>query len=198
MSDLIAWFAAAPQGAIAILTAILAAIVAVLVTLLTQWILGRRSRTELLTKKLEELYLTLNEVAAHNLKRFEESHPLTSATLFNKPKITGSSVERQGLDLHKKIVMIVRLYFPKLAEAHQAVFQHNRAVNMLIYEAESGPPLSEEQLIALSSAYRDAVVAMEEELIRNRKILVEDFIFPVRYKRQAIQVTMPPGHEHKT
>jgi hypothetical protein len=142
MSSLVLWLASAPAGAIAILTGILAAIVAILVAVLTQWVLGRRARTELLTKKLEELYLTLNEVSAHNVRRVEEALPLTTASPFNKPKITGGSVERQGLDLHKKIVMLVRLYFPKLSAAHQAVFRCNSNVNMLIYEAEIGPPLS--------------------------------------------------------
>ena len=193
MPALVEWFSSAPQGAIAILTAILASVIAVLVAILTQWILGRRARTELLTKKLEELYLALNEVSAHNAKRVEESLQLASATPFTKPKITGGSIERQGLDLHKKIVMLVRLYFPKLSEAHQAVFRRNSKVNTLIYAAETGPPLIAEELLALSGAYRDAVVAMEEELIRNRRVLVKDYLVPVRYKREAIQPTIPPS-----
>ena len=193
MSALVAWFSSAPQGAIAILTAVLAAVIAMLVAVLTQWILGRRARTELLTKKLEELYLALNEVSAHNVKRVEEAIPLASATPFTKPKITGGSIESHGLDLHKKIIMLVRLYFPKLSEAHQAVFRRNSKVNTLIYAAETGPPLSAEQLLALSGAYRDAVVAMEEELIRNRRVLVKDYLIPVRYKHEAIQSTIPPS-----
>jgi len=192
MSALVSWLTAAPQGAIAVLTAILAALVALLVAILTQWVLGRRARTELLTKKLEELYLTLNEISAHNVKRVEEALPLASATPFNKPKITGGSVERQGLDLHKKTVMLVRLYFPKLAAAHQAVFRCNNKVNILIYEAETGPPLSEDRLLELSGAYRDAVVAMEEELIGNRRILVKDYLLPVRYRHAVVQPTLPP------
>ncbi|MBK6744072.1 MAG: hypothetical protein IPG66_14320 [Hydrogenophilales bacterium] len=192
MNALISWLAAAPQGAIAILTAALAAVVALLVAVLTQWILSRRSRTELLTKKLEELYLVLNEVSAHSVKRFEEALPLVSATPFTKPSITGGSVERHGLDLHKKIVMYVRLYFPKLFAAHQEVFRCNSSLNMLIYEAETGPPLSEERLVSLSGAYRDAVAAMEEELIRNRSILVKDYLLPVRYRREAIKRTQSP------
>ena len=159
----------------------------------TQWILGRRARTELLTKKLEELYLTLNEVSAHNVKRVEEALPLTSATPFNKPNITGGSVERQGLDLPKKIVMLVRLYFPKLSAAHQVVFRCNNDVNMLIYEAETGPPLTEERFVQMVGSYRDAVVAMEEELIRNRRILVKDYLFPVPYKHEVIKSTQPPS-----
>lgn len=186
MSALVSWLADAPQGAIAALTAALAAIVALLVTLLTQWALGRRARTELLTKKLEELYLALNDASAHNLKRVEEALPLVSATPFNKPAITGSSAERQGLDLHKKIVMLVRLYFPKLSAAHQEVFRCNSSVNWLIYEAENGPPLSENRLLSLSGAYRDAVVAMEEETILNRRVLVQDYLLPKRYRRVAV------------
>ncbi|MGB9991014.1 hypothetical protein [Pseudoduganella rhizocola] len=192
MNPLITWLAAAPQGAIAILTAVLAAAVAVAVVFLTQWILGRRARTELLTKKLEELYLALNEVATHNVQRVEQALPLVSATPFTKPTITGSSTERQGLDLHKKIVMLVRLYFPKISKAHQEVFRRNSAINSLIFDAENGPSLSEERLFFLSGAYRDAVVAMEEEIIRNRRTLVYDYILPTRYHRVEVIQTQAP------
>jgi hypothetical protein len=193
MSSFVAWLMAAPQGAIAIITAGLAAGVAVLVAALTQWILGRRARTELLTKKLEDLYLALNDVSAHNVKRVEEALPLATASPFTKPKITGGSVERQGFDLHKKIVMLVRLYFPALSSAHQAVFRCNRAVNILVYEAETGPPLSEDRLFQLCGAYRDAIVAMEEEVIQNRRLLVRDYVLPVRYKQVSIQPSTPPA-----
>jgi hypothetical protein len=176
MAALVNWLAAAPQGAVAILTAVLAAVVAMLVTVITQSILGRRARTELLTKKLEELYLALNEVSAHGVKRTYEALPLVSATPFTKPKIAGGPVERQGHDLHRKVFMLVGLYFPRLSTAHEAVALCNRQVNMLIDEAEAGPPLSEEQLLQLSRAYRDSVVAMEEELVLNRRILVKDHL----------------------
>lgn len=192
MNALIAWLSEAPQGAIAILTAVLAATVAVLVAVFTQWILGRRARTELLTEKLEELYLALNEVSAHSVKRVEEAIPLISATPFNKPNIAGSSVTRHGLDLHKKIVMLVRLYFPKLSAAHQVMFRCNGEVNRLISEAEVGPPLLEDRLVMLSGACRDATVAMEEELIQNRRVLVKDHLLPMRYKRVAIRPSQPP------
>ena len=178
---------------VAAITAALAALVAILVALLTQWVLGRRARTELLTKKIEELYLTLNEVSAHNVKRVEEALPLAISSPLNRPKITGGSVERQGLDLHKKIVMLVRLYFPKLAPAHQVVFRCNSKVNMLIYEAEVGPPLKDEYLMKLSGDYRDALVAMEEEIIENRRVLVKDYLVPTRYRVADIRRTsLPP------
>jgi hypothetical protein len=185
MSAIEAWLAAAPPSAVTTMLAILAAVVALLVMVITQLILGRRARTELLTKKLEELYLTLNEVSAHGIVRTDEASQLVSATPFTKPKITGGSIERQGLDLHRKIFMLVRLYFPKLSAAHQAVVQWNREITELIYEAETGPPLSEQRLFQLSVTYRDSVVAMEEELILNRRVLVEDHLLHVQYKRQV-------------
>lgn len=192
MEALFSWLIAAPQGAIALLTAVSTATVAIFVVFLTQWILGRRARTELLTDKLEELYLALNQVSTHSVKRVEEALPLISATPFTKPIITGSSNERQGLELHKKIVMLVRLYFPKMSKSHQEVFQRNHCVNILIFEAENGSPLSEMRLLTLSGAYRDAVVAMEEELIQNRRVLVKDYILPTRYRNIAVRSTQLP------
>ena len=73
MSSFLAWLGAAPSGAVAVVTSALAAVVALLVVVLTQWILGRRARTELLTEKLEDLYLALNELSSHSVRRVEEA-----------------------------------------------------------------------------------------------------------------------------
>lgn len=178
MNSIFSWLQAAPVGAISLVTAVLAATVAIFVTALTQWVLGRRARTELLTKKLEELYLALNEASAHNVHRFEAARPLVTATPFSKVEFSKSSVNAQGLDLHKKIVMYVRLYFPKLSAAHQSVFKLNNEVNSLIFEAETGTQLSEEQLLQLSGRYGEALKAMEAEIISNRATLVRENIFP--------------------
>jgi hypothetical protein len=185
MSAVLTWLKAAPEGAIALVTAVLAAVVAVFVTVLTQWILGRRGRTELLTKKLEELYLALNEAAAHNVTRTNAALPLATATPFNRQNVSGSRVEELGLDLHKKMVMYVRLYFPQLAGAHQRVFHRNREVNVFIHEAETGPPLSEDRLLELSGVYGEALRVMESEIIENRRVLVRDTLLPRRYRRRA-------------
>lgn len=191
VSQFLTWLAAAPQGAVAVLTATLAALIAVLVALITQWILGRRARTELLTKKLEELYLSLNEVAAHNVKRFEEVLPYISEGMHNLQR-KHSSVERNAHDLHKKIVMLVRLYFPELSVTHQRVFRRNNAVNDLIYRVECGRSILEEDLVQKAGEYRDALVAMEAEIIDNRLKLVKDNLFPKRYKQSSIVSTVPP------
>ncbi|WP_147319017.1 hypothetical protein [Cognatiluteimonas weifangensis] len=169
----------------AILTAALAALVAVTVALLTQWILGRRARTDLLTKKLEELYLALNEVSAHNVKRAEEVLPYAASGMHRIQKPVGSSVKRQALDLHKRIVMLVRLYFPKLSSTHQRVFRWNSRVNELIHRIESGIPSSEKELLQLSGAYGDALAAMEQEIITNRRLLTKDGLLLRRYRSDA-------------
>ena len=88
--------------------------------------------------------------------------------------------------------MLVRLYFPQLSPAHQVVFRCNSKVNVLIYEAETGPQLDEDLLWALSGEYRDACVAMEEELILNRRVLVKDRVLPARYRRVPVVPTTPP------
>jgi hypothetical protein len=188
MDSILAWLQAAPTGAITLATAILTALVAIFVTVLTQWVLGRRARTDLLTKKLEELYLALNEASAHNVERFHAAVPLTSPNPFDKVKVSTSSVNAMGLDLHKKIIMYVRLYFPKLSAAHQAVFAANQEVNNLIYEAETGPPIPEERLLLASGHYGDTLQAMEAEIISNRSCLVRETILPRRYK------TAEPNH----
>ncbi|MCA9233238.1 MAG: hypothetical protein H6716_29790 [Polyangiaceae bacterium] len=185
MSPFLNWLGTAPQGAVAILTAMLAALVAVIVALLTQWILGRRARTDFLTRKLEELYLALNEVSAHNVKRAEEVLPYAATGMHHLQKPGGSSVERQALDLHKRIVMLVRLYFPKLSSTHQRVFRRNSRVHDLIHRIESGMPSSEEELVRLSGSYGEALAAMEQEIIANRLLLTKDGLFQRRYRSDA-------------
>lgn len=185
MSSLSILLSNAPHGAVATITAALAAIVAILVALLTQWILGRRARTELLTKKLEELYLSLNEVSAHNVKRAEEVLPYAAQGMHRLQRPSGSSVERQALDLHKKIVMLVRLYFPQLSSAHQRVFRRNSRVNTLIHQIESGLPVPEEKLVELSGAYGESLAAMEKEIIENMRVLTRAGLIPRRYRSDA-------------
>lgn len=187
MTSLLDWLSAAPQGAIGIVTAALAATIAVFVALLTQWILGRRARTELLTKKLEELYLSLNEVSAHNVKRAEAVLPYVQTGIPREVELEGSSVEKQALDLHKKMVMLVRLYFPKLSAAHQKVFRKNSEVNDLIHRLESGIPSSKEMLMRLSGTYGDALAQMEQEIITNKSTLVKERLIPSIYRKAPNQ-----------
>ncbi len=184
MNTFATWLQAAPEATIPSLTAGLAAVVAVFVAVLTQWVLGQRARPELLTQKLEELYLVLNDASAHNVSRVEAALPLATATPFNKVRVSGSTVTQQGLDLQKKLVMYVRLYFPKLTATHQAVFAANHAVNALIHEAENGPALEHQKLLLAARRYGEALSAMEGEVINNRAQLVCVNILPRRHRRR--------------
>jgi len=63
-----------------ILSAIISAIVAVTIFFISQWILSRRSTVELRTKKLEELYLSLNELSNSHAVRFEIIRNISGGT----------------------------------------------------------------------------------------------------------------------
>jgi hypothetical protein len=193
MHNLKDWFSSSPQASIAFLAACLAAAVTIAVTFFTQWMLARRARTELLTKKLEELYLTLNDISAHNVLRVENALPFTNVVRIPREiPDRGSIVEQQGLDLHKKAIMLVRLYFPQLSTAHQEIFKANSLINGLIYRAKQGEILLKRQLLNVAGDYRDAMVAMEEEIILNRSVLVKDYLLRAPYRSvKVIKTTVP-------
>ncbi len=190
VSNAITWLQSAPPGAITLLTAILGALVALLVVLLTQWILGRRARTEILTSKLEELYLLLNQASSENVDRYEK----LVVHLYRVPGDTKSlPLDRStySLDLHKKIIMYVQLYFPPLKRAHVRMFQSNSAITHILYRAGTGEEPTESEIHAAFGSYGDCLRNMEDEIIQNRAILVKDTLLPRRYKISDIHVPMP-------
>jgi hypothetical protein len=81
MHELATWFAAAPSGAIPALATVVAALAALVSAILTQWVLGRRARYELLTKKLEELYILVREWIAGAKETRYTLGPLTGVSL---------------------------------------------------------------------------------------------------------------------
>jgi len=185
MSNFFIWLKSAPVGTIPILTAAFTASVAILTVFLTQWILGRRARSELLTRKLEELYLVLNEASEHNMSRIEAALPLASATPFTKVNVNSSLVGRQGMDLQKKITMYVRLYFPRLLLAYKSMYKANNEVNRLILDAESGPSLCEDKLRNATALYGDTIRDLEFEIIENRARHVKESLICLRYKKNT-------------
>jgi hypothetical protein len=190
MSSAIAWLQSAPPGGITLLAAIIGALVAVLVAGLTQWILGRRARTELLTSKLEELYLLLNQASSENVDRYEK----LVVHLYRAPSETKPlPLDRStySLDLHKKIIMYVQLYFPRLKSAHIRMFQSNSAITDILYRAGAGEKPTETEIHAAFGSYGDCLRNMEDEIIQNRAILVNDAVLPRRYRVSDIHVPMP-------
>jgi len=185
MSSIFNWLKLAPDGTIPLFATAITACVTIFVVVITQWILSRRARSELLTKKLEELYLVLNESSVHNVSRIEAAIPLASATPFTKENVSDSLVGIQGMDLQKKIIMYVRLYFPRLLPAYKLMYTANNEVNRIITDAESGPNLSEEKLRNTTAVYGDAIRDMEFEIVENRAMHVKEAIFSIRYKKNT-------------
>ena len=190
MNSAITWLQSAPPGAITLFTAIVGALVALLVVVLTQWILGRRARTELLTSKLEELYLLLNQASSENVDRYEK----LVVHLYRAPDETKSlppDRSTYSLDLHKKIIMYVQLYFPPLKRAHVRMFQSNSSITDILYRAGTGGKPTESEIHAAFGSYGDCLRNVEDEIIQNRAILVKDAVLPHRYKVSDIHVPMP-------
>jgi hypothetical protein len=105
-----------PTGAVVLLGATISATVAILVVIITQWWSARRARTDLLTKKLEELFLLVNEASIENGKR--RNAELELIKTYAKPDAERKDVLHlsRNLPLDQKINMYVQLYFPLLRE----------------------------------------------------------------------------------
>lgn len=190
MNGALAWLQAAPAGALTLITGIIGAIVAIVVAILTQWILGRRARTELLTTKLEELYLLLNQIASENVGRYEK----LVVHLYRVGQSSPLPIDRSAysLDAHKKIIMYVELYFPRLRPAHVRMFHANSEVTQLLHRASTGERPSEEEIREAFGSYSECLRNMEDEVIQNRATLVRDIYVPRRHKVSSLH-SPPPG-----
>lgn len=165
-----------------ILSAIISAIVAVTIFFISQWILSRRSTVELRTKKLEELYLSLNELSNSHAVRFEIIRNISGGKrdILDDPEHTHKIYL---LDINKKILMYVRLYFPELKDTHIELFHGNRLIIEKIYELLEEGKIEQEEFIQVFVNFGNYIKRMEEEIITNRNTLIKDNILPEKYKR---------------
>lgn len=114
---------------ISIGTATLSSIIAITVVLLTQWFLERRSRSELLRKKLEELYLLLVEIIALQSERYSlylKYRDENRAELWNSNQ---DKIEQ----LYWKLGMYKNLYFRPLSKLYLPCFHYQVSLNEIIY-----------------------------------------------------------------
>jgi len=180
MSDFIAWLKDNPT-IVPLLTAFIGAGAALAGVYLTQRASSRRGNRELLSKKLEELYQLLNEAASDNVERYKI---LSSAyTDPEKYRLLELNVEKlYGLELNKKMVMYIRLYFPSLAKVHQKLFTTQRKLNELIYRIDEKDPPAWVEFDILFAQLGSCLRDMEEEMIKNRGLLTGERSL-MRYKR---------------
>lgn len=186
MRELLEWLRRAPPSAIPIVTAVVAAIVALVVAVLTQWILGRRARTELLTKKLEELYLLLlhwmDDTAATKIQVDE--------LVMNQP--LSAEQRSRVLELYaqpradRRISMYIDLYFPRLKRFGGKVFEANRdfsKVIRLMGQGEMTTALAiERPWVRLSHTLSN----LRREIVANGAYLIRRGLLRLRYKEVTI------------
>jgi hypothetical protein len=168
-----------PSATVSLLTAVIAASVALVVFALTQYFTKKREQTRFLSPKLEELYLLLNEFAENNVTFFKMSYACSGGNQEACNQLGDiDELVLYGDRRSKKIIMYVRLYFPKLSTIHQSFFR------------------AQSEIIAASGEVSHFLRLMEKELIDNRDVLLEDHVILKRYKasskRELENIPPPP------
>ena len=171
---LIDWMTQNPPAVTALTVAFISASVALLVAVITQLALSRRAKRELLTKKLEEFYLLLNEVSSDSLSRYMEIRKS-----YFEPELTKSEDFYlhyvKGLDLQKKVVMYIRLYFPQLSQAYEALTIVQARLHELEKKRLTDSPPKVEEFIEVFPQYIDCLGGIEKMIVSNKALLIGSF-----------------------
>lgn len=189
MNRYLTWLKNNPSGVTSISTALISASVAILILVLSQWILARRNRREFLTKKIEELYLLLNQLGEQNVVRFELILNLANKNFKTKLSDTEPTTKSYALDINKKIVMLIRLYFSKLSTTHQSLFKANREINRILHKLRSGEDTNDTEVQDAFLEFTVQLRNLEEEIIQNLNTLTKNNVIPRYYKRITQQGT---------
>jgi hypothetical protein len=189
------WLADAPAGTIGAIATGIGAIVAFVAAVLTQWILSRRARTELLTAKLEELYLALLGWSSDvHAARFAIEALLRSQALTNEQRAVIFR-DYYKPDTARRLNMYISLYFPRLEHFRDDLWNLNRNISSVIRRfGESkqypkslqgeGPRTTEVSLVDLHREYLTLPMALKplfKEMSKNRVHLTHARIFPPAY-----------------
>jgi hypothetical protein len=195
MTKLLNWISNNPSGFVSLISAVIAASVSLMVFTIGQFLARRRERTQFLTPKLEELYLLLNKVSEDNVKFFGLAYlSLQGDARAREELASKEDIELYGHTTAKKIVMYIRLYFPKLSRIHQLLFAAQRDLNQLMFQLHTSTPPDSEAIVEASERVGHFVRLMEEEIIANRDQLLRDYFFQKPYKKttqQAMEAKIP-------
>lgn len=183
MNEISSCISSNPAAFASLLSAIISASVAFTVAVIAQYLGKKKDRTQFLSTKFEELYLLLNEIAESNTRIYK----LTDSAMRGSPQskkelIALSDSELYGHVRAKKIVMYVRVYFPKLTKIHVKLFSTEQMLNGLLYALATDLPIKGEDLIRSHLKVGRLLMLMESEMINNRAYLTKDFYFFGRYK----------------
>lgn len=184
------------SAATSVISALIAASVAFIVLILNQWFSRRQQRVQFLQPKLEELYLLMNDASARNARMFKLLVAATHGDIEAKKHLDGmDELAAYGHLTAKRMVMLVRLYFPRLSRMHQFLFSAERHLSQRMWELSEGQPPSLDALIEASGKVGHMLRLMEQEIVANRDALLQATIFPRRYKSvtaQEIENIPPP------
>jgi hypothetical protein len=181
---LIEWITQSPPAVLTLTVAFVSASVAFLTAIITQVILSRRAKRELLIKKLEELYLVLNEAASHCVNRYVEVRKC-----HYEPELATSDDFylhfMHGLDVQKKIIMYVRLYFPRLSLVYEDIAKAQNQMQELEKGVMSGTNPTAEEVEEVFKKYGKCLAVMEAMIVSNRALLTGSFWVLRRYRPPA-------------
>jgi hypothetical protein len=189
------WISNNPSAFASLVSAVIAASVALAVFSLSQFITKKRERTQFLTPKLEELYLLLNQVSEDNARFFKLIYQCLIGETNAKQEIEAiDDLEIYGHRTAKRIIMYIRLYFPRLSKIHQKLFAAQRELNQYIFQVHTDKPPDLSDVVQASGKVGHFIRLMEEEIIRNRDYLLCDYYFFKNYKittKDEIETEIP-------
>lgn len=186
-----------PSASASLISALIAASVAIIVVCINQSFSRRQQRVQYLTPKLEELYLLVNSVSESNARSFKLLISCLHGDIEAKSKLDNlDELELYGHLTAKKIIMLVRLYFPQLSKIHQNVFSSQRKLNHLTWLLTNNEPPEVDELINISGEVGHMLRLMEQEIIDNKNKLLRSKLINFPYKRtsqhQLSEVPLPP------
>ena len=166
------------QHIVSAIPALLGAIVgffgAMLATAITQTSITRREKTGLLLRKLEELYLAVNQAGDENHQRYLLLKKFSVATDDNEKSQLIEQMETQGhfLPLQKKISMYVYLYFCELIEPYGKVMAEAKKAAVTTVMPSIDPTAAPKEFDEALNNYGGALATFSDEIISRRKELV--------------------------
>jgi hypothetical protein len=198
-SEKTAWLNANPSAFASLASATIAASVALVVFAVTQFITGKRNRAAFLTSKLEELYLLLNEMGEKNAAQFDLLMLCLAQDKSSTAKLREmGSVELFGGSRAKKMIMLIRLYFPQLTRIHQRLFAAELDYSKFKHRVREGDKIGRKELLSASFKVGRCIRLLENELITNQSVLLRSRFFPTKYRETSeteIQKVMTEADE---
>jgi hypothetical protein len=153
------------------------------VVLLTQWFNGNRQRTDLLTAKLEELFLLLVDAGSHSFARrnmIENSTTMTG----NGEQMYPMDDTVFGLESLSKIEMYVRLYFPRLEELQKDLRGTNNGIISLAFEVERGERPKSKEISETFTRFQKQLQLLTDKIVQEKSSLVYQGLFASAYSRR--------------